>query len=501
PDQSVIKQGYLKLKPKASPDDIIQYARNYAQPGAIDVNIMTKLDKVNYSRGNPLPRNYNDAHASLRGFALSELESSLVLSAGLNPALFSYLSEFDDFYPDQYGFFKKKIILKVSDYRSAMIQGKFLAKKGLWVSEYRIESGLNCGGHAFATEGLLMGPILEEFKNNRVSLMQSIYQVYQEALADKGYTNLQIPAMKITAQGGVGTAMEHNFLLDHYELDAVGWGSPFLLVPEATCVDSHTRDLIKNAKEDDLYLSGISPLGVPFHNLKTNTKDKEKQQLAQKGKPGSPCIKKHLSFNTEFTKKPICTASRKYQNLKIKELDDQGLKGPAYEKAYQKIIEKACICTGLGTSFLLENKIDTKQEGKGVSICPGPNTAYFDKIVSLQEMVNHIYGRANIMTRKDRPHMFMKELGLYLDQLKNLVEDFLDEGSVKAEKKIQSFISNMKDGIAYYQNLLNGKLINSDPEVFSGFLLLAQERVAKLASLCDTTSVSSDIPVLDLIEK
>ena len=57
-------------------------------------------------------------------------------------------------------FLEKKIILKVSDYRSALIQGNFLAKKGLWVSEYRIESGLNCGGHAFATEGFLLGPIL-----------------------------------------------------------------------------------------------------------------------------------------------------------------------------------------------------------------------------------------------------------------------------------------------------------------------------------------------------
>ena len=68
----------------------------------------------------------------------------------------------------------KKIILKVSDYRSAIIQGKFFAKKGLWVSEYRIESGLNCGGHAFPTQGYLMGPILEEFKKNIDSLFQKL---------------------------------------------------------------------------------------------------------------------------------------------------------------------------------------------------------------------------------------------------------------------------------------------------------------------------------------
>ena len=36
----------------------------------------------------------------------------------------------------------KTIILKVSDYRSALTQGKILAKKGVWISEFRIESGL-----------------------------------------------------------------------------------------------------------------------------------------------------------------------------------------------------------------------------------------------------------------------------------------------------------------------------------------------------------------------
>ena len=128
---------------------------------------MTKLDKDNFKNKEKLPVEYNDAHAALRGYANSKLESSIVLSAGMNPRLYSYFEQFDDFFPDMKGKYQKKVILKVSDYRSAMIQGKFLAKKGIWVSEYRIESGLNCGGHAFANDGNLMGPILEEFKNNR----------------------------------------------------------------------------------------------------------------------------------------------------------------------------------------------------------------------------------------------------------------------------------------------------------------------------------------------
>lgn len=54
----------------------------------------------------------------------------------MNPRLYSYCDAFKDFGIDEKGNFKKQIILKVSDYRSALIQGKFLAKKGLWVSEF-----------------------------------------------------------------------------------------------------------------------------------------------------------------------------------------------------------------------------------------------------------------------------------------------------------------------------------------------------------------------------
>ena len=98
------------------------------------------------------------------------------------------MERFEDFFPDSNGKIKKKVILKVSDYRSALIQGKFLAKKGIWVSEFRIESGLNCGGHAFATEGSLMGPILEEFVGNRKELAETLEGLLIDALRDKNRT-------------------------------------------------------------------------------------------------------------------------------------------------------------------------------------------------------------------------------------------------------------------------------------------------------------------------
>ncbi len=422
--------------------------------GNIDVNIMTKLDKANFIGNEELPLEFNDAHAALRGFARSNLESSVILSAGLNPRLYSYMEQFEDFFPDSEGRMKKKIILKISDYRSALIQGKFLAKKGLWISEFRIESGLNCGGHSFGTDGALIGPILEEFRNNKAELVKDIFELYVTALKEKNRAFPEVmPDVKFTAQGGVGTAEEHQFLLDYYELDSIGWGTPFLLVPEATNVDPHTLALLSEAKEKDLYLSDISPLGVPFNSLKGNTKDQEKEALVKKGQPGSPCLKKYASLSKEFTKKAICTASRQYQTEKIIELKSKNLDSASFDKEFNKIVNKSCLCVGLGTSALITNDIDTKEEGKGVSVCPGPNMAYFSEIVSLMEMVNHIYGRTNIIKRNDRPNMFIKELEINLNYFRKIIKNMSYPFTVSNTKYIQNFTENLLKGINYYKDL------------------------------------------------
>ena len=423
--------------------------------GSIDVNIMTKLDKTNYNGKNEeLPAEYNDAHAALRGFALSDLESSIVFSAGMHPRLYGYIENFDDFYPDEKGFIKKKIILKVSDYRSAIIQGKFLAKKGLWISEYRIESGLNCGGHTFASDGYLLGPILEEFKKNRETLIQTTHEILVQALKNKNRPYTETPLkIKITTQGGIGTAEEHQFLIDYYKVDGVGWATPFLVVPEVTNVDNNTIDLLCKAKEEDLYLSDISPMGIPFNSVKGNTKDIKKQQLIEKGKPGSSCPKKLLTFNSEFTNKPICTASFRYQNLKRKELETKNLSPDEFNKKYDEIVDKSCICVGLGTSALLANGLDTKVEGKGVSVCPGPNMAYFSKKVSLKNMVDHIYGKINILDSKNRPNMFIKEIAMYIDYLKNKINKTQKPFTDKQIKYFDTFKNNLMNGIEYYREL------------------------------------------------
>jgi len=472
PDNSTLKQEFQKLTAKHfNLEEIRSWIKNNLSMGSIDVNIMTKIDKDNYFKGEKLPTEYNDAHAALRGFANSDLHSSIVLSAGMNPRLYGYMENFEDFYPNEKGEIKKKIILKVSDYRSALIQGRLFAKKGLWVSEYRIESGLNCGGHAFATEGHLLGPVLEEFKENKEKLYRLANEVLAQGLAAK---NRIIPKEKmkfiITAQGGVGTAEEHQFLIDHYQISSVGWGTPFLLVPEVVTIDKPSLDQLIKAKEEDLYLSGISPLGVPFNSLRGNTKDVEKLALAAAGNPGSVCPKKFVALNKEFTEKSICTASRQYQRLKLKELDEEALPEKEYQKKYNSIIEKSCICVGLGTSALLVNNMDTKVEGTGVSVCPGPNMAYFSRQMSLKEMVDHIYGRVNVISRTDRPNMFIKELKIYIDFLKKKIENTAVSATDREKKSLFNFVENLKEGINYYDNLfteLKGKFEDTKNNIFS----------------------------------
>lgn len=454
PDTSSLKEKFQLFMQTNSFTELKKWIHENIAVGSIDVNIMTKLDKENYSRGGKLSSEYNDAHAALRGFAQSTLNSSIILSAGMNPRLYSYFEAFDDFYPDETCTLRKKIILKVSDYRSALIQGKFLAKKGLWVSEYRVESGLNCGGHAFATQGHLLGPILEEFKNTRDSLIATTHQLYTQSLKDKKRFCPETPLnVRISAQGGVGTAKEHEFLLDYYNLDSVGWGTPFLLVPEVTNVDARTLKLLKDATEDDLYLSNISPLGVPFNSLRGNTKDIERQQMIDKGEPGSLCTKKYASLNIEFTEKPICVASRQYQAIKIEELNAKDLDSSEYTKELNRIIDKTCICIGLGTSALIVNDIDTKAEGTGVSICPGPNMAYFTETMTLKTMIDHIYGRTNVIKRNDRPNMFVNELKMYIDYLKDKIGDTPAPVSEKQQEYFQTFKNNINEGIAYYKQL------------------------------------------------
>jgi len=457
PDESPLKQGYDLMQEYTDETTRRVFQdrlRKELKKGQIDVNIMSKVDKTNYNANHESTGDENtDALTALRGFARSNLSSSVILSAGMNPRLYSYTESFADFMPDEHGKSRKKIILKVSDFRSGLIQAKFLAKKGLWISEFRIESGLNCGGHAFASDGYLLGPVLEEFKNKREGLHLELFEMYRAALLTKGLTISNAPPQRISVQGGIGTADENNFLLTYYQLDVTGWGSPFLLVPEATNVDEDTLKMLENASEDDFYVSNSSPLGILFNNFKGTTSEKQRLERIAKGRPGSPCTKKYLVTNTEFTIEPICTASREYQNLKLKQLKSADLSPEEYQQQAASVTEKICLCEGLCSSSYLKYGISKPKENKAVTICPGPNLAYFSRTYSLEEMVKHIYGSIDLLQNVKRPHVFINELNLYIDHFQKEISAQVKNFTDKKQKYLLKFKTELETGIDYYKQL------------------------------------------------
>ena len=459
PDDSTLKKMYRQMIGTADEREkkkIEAYLRTQITPGSIDVNIMTKVDRNNFNEQNELIDNGSDAVAALRGYAKSNLKnSSVIFSAGLNPRLYNYLEECHELDVNEDGGFTKKVVIKVSDYRSALIQGKYLAKKGIWVSEFRIESGLNCGGHAFATEGYLLGPILEEFKQNRQDLIDTLFEIYNAALEKKCSRKfIYPPSLIFSVQGGIGTHEEDDFLHHYYDVESTGWGTPFLLVPEATTVDEATLKQLGAATERDIMLSRNSPLGVRFHYLKGTTAEKEKFLRTSNGKPGSPCTEKHLATNTEFTKEPICTASHQYQKLKIAQLQSLNLPAAEYKRQVTEVTDKECLCVGLSNAAAICHNETFIKKFNAVNICPGPNIVNFSKVVSLQTMTDHIYGRKNIVTNSTRPHMFIAELYLYLNYLEEQLEEPVKpEQATKRRKYFAAFFQNLLDGILYYRQL------------------------------------------------
>jgi len=452
--ESPLKETYREMLAFGDPEKktrMQEHLRQLAVPGDIDVNIMSKLDRDVYRNGEKLPQEFSEAMAALRGYARSSLRSSVVFSAGMNPRLFSYVARFDDFFPDHDGVMMKKIVLKVSDYRSAFIQGKFFAKRGLWVSEYRIESGLNCGGHAFATQGLLMGPVLEDFKQKKNELAEQLHAAYIKALAACGRPPIKMPhKVRITVQGGIGTAEENELLLDYYDVDGTGWGTPFLLVPEVANVDDVHLKKLAAATDRDVVLSDCSPVGVPFWNLRDSASEQTRRRRIEHGKPGSVCPKCHIRLNTEFRDIPTCIASRNYQQRKLRHLAEEDLTAEQLPLVRERVLAKSCICHDLAGGATINNGIDPDATS---AVCPGPGIADFSKIATLEEMVGHIHGRLSLLTNPDRPHMFIRELALYVEYVRNEMEKLSLGLSAHSPDHLRQFRENLLKGIEYYRGL------------------------------------------------
>ena len=453
PDNSKLKSSYKKMiqmKDNVEKMNLAEKLTELMRPGSIDVNIMSKVDKQNYGpNGEKLGDEFSDAKAALRGYGKSDLNSAIVFSAGFNRSLCSYISQFSDFYRDKTGELKKRIIIKVSDFRSALIQGKFLASKGLEVSEFRIESGLNCGGHAFASQGLLLPSLLKEFKEKKdqltIQLRPLILGFYKTAGLEYPESALDFEPL-ITVQGGIGTNGEARRLVEEFGCDSTGWGTPFLLVPEATCLDKETMELLIKSKKEDQYLSDASPLGIPFNNIRMSSSELWTKERAETIKPGSPCPKGFLKLYPQKEGEPLCVASNTLQMKKIKEIAESNKSEIEKEKEIEALSIKVCLCDHLSNGALKALDIINGAVAPK-AVCPGPNIAWFDREYTLAEMIDHIYGRGESLVSKERPHMFCQEVELYVKYLEKLLSK--TEKS-EAEKIYNStFRENLEDGMDY----------------------------------------------------
>jgi len=86
--------------------------------------------------------------------------------------------------------------------------------------------------------------------------------------------------------------------------------------------------------------------------------------------------------------------------------------------------------------------------------------AYFSEVMTLKEMVDHIYGKINVIKRKDRPNMFIKELMIYIDYLKAKMDETSAPWSEKQQEYFITFRNNLDKGIQYYKELFANVKLN-----------------------------------------
>lgn len=68
-------------------------------------------------------------------------------------------------------------------------------------------------------------------------------------------------------------------------------------------------------------------------------------------------------------------------------------------------------------------------------------------------MIDHIYGRTNVMTWTDRPNLFVKKLKMYIKYLTGKLEEAIQPIDGKQKKYFEKFQSNLNKGVEYYKEL------------------------------------------------
>ena len=113
-------------------------------------------------------------------------------------------------------------------------------------------------------------------------------------------------------------------------------------------------------------------------------------------------------------------------------------------------------------------------------------------------MIDHIYGKNDLLAGINRPNLFIKEFGLYIDYLKKEIENILDDVNLqwegwneklhevngKKSKYFSKFYQQLNNGISYYKELINSTDLSKhmwDAEQLRQFTLIS-ERLKALMS-------------------
>ena len=188
--------------------------------------------------------------------------------------------------------------------------------------------------------------------------------------------------------------------------------------------------------------------------MRDSVSEQYTQLQIEKGDPGSPCPKGFLVSNVEFSKIPICTASKDYQKKKIKEISKDVLNEVENALGQAKITIKTCLCDHLSNGALIN--LGIKKEGMAPqAVCPGQNISWFNRKYSLVEMMEHFYNKKESLISKDRPHMFAKEIQMYVDYYDKLVKE--SDLNERVSKTLQEFYENLKSGMEYCRNFSQKK--------------------------------------------
>jgi hypothetical protein len=94
-------------------------------------------------------------------------------------------------------------------------------------------------------------------------------------------------------------------------------------------------------------------------------------------------------------------------------------------------------------------------------------------------MVDHIYGRKDILTRKERAHMFVREAELYLDVFEGDLELLGTSLATKSTAQISASLGTFANGLEFYRSL-EPKLAPEEQDSFSRGLGQLSDRLAQL---------------------